>query len=418
MKLQNFNNTVSHGWTIFVILAVAFTVLTYSHDLLKIALNKDKMSDFGTYYFFSEKIERGYDISILDQNAEEKQQLANKLGIKSVHSSGYQPFFYYLLKPITWIKYPIARILWLGLIHVLLVCSLLFINKIINPKSNFITFAAIIFMATCFQPLRETVALGNSDLIILFFITLSIYFFQRDSDILSGISIALGIYIKYSFGILLLFFLWKRKFRIFFAGLVTIVLLKIMAILILGFDVQVAYLRVVKKIAIEGLYTLGVHSQTIRVLFFRLFGDKGLSNMLFTICFFIILSCTMYITRKKRDACGSSFLLEFSLWIITVFIVSPYSSLGHFVILYLPLFIIWVYIENKNCKCNWIIYVISFLLIGLKYSFAQFPQFSSGILSIVTNGHLFGVMLLYYLGIRILTSKKIYDGKENKEYIT
>ena len=119
------------------------------------------------------------------------------------------------------------------------------------------------------------------------------------------------------------------------------------------------------------------------------------------------------------------FMLEFSLIILALFIVFPHVMEHHFVILYLPIVVIWALLiehfdpfapplrrgSGSTPSKPWslgggrrgadpravIAFLISFLLIGLKYAWGRFPTLGGGLISLVTGLKLYGVIILFFL---------------------
>jgi hypothetical protein len=395
---------------VFAVLVVIFTLLSYFHDVVKIMADKNILFDFSIYCYFAKNAKPHFDLSKLQANAGIKEDNLKEIGPEALTGFGYQPFFYYLLKPLTFLEFRYAKILWILILHVLLIVSLGLLIILINPEKDFVLTSILIFMVFSFQPLRETVSVGNSDIVILFFLVLNYFFFKKNLPLLSGIFLAFAAFIKFSYGFLFLFFLWKRKYRIFFSAVITFFFLELFALLILGLDVHLAYIKVLQKITQTGLYSLNIYSHSVRVMFYRLLGDLDLSNLLSGLTALIVIAFTLYATRKKDESL-ETVLPELPLWIVTVFLISPYSNINYFIVLYLPFFLLLPYLLAKGTIYYRTAYVISFMLTGLRYSLGQFPQFYHGILSIFSNGLLYGAILLYILIFKVLVKGSDYSKK-------
>ena len=112
---------------------------------------------------------------------------------------------------------------------------------------------------------------------------------------------------------------------------------------------------------------------------------------------FIFLGKALWVLRNRKQLFPEQLWLEFSLFTTLCFIISPYLHENHLVVLYLPLLSVWVLLEKIKTKRYFALFIIAYLLLGLKYSLNRFPLFHSGLPTIFTGLKLAGCFVLYFL---------------------
>ena len=137
---------------------------------------------------------------------------------------------------------------------------------------------------------------------------------------------------------------------------------------------------------------------------------NNLIFMLTTVFYFFTFWFTAHLTKEKRKSTDPIFWLEYALFIVLISIVNPLVQETHYILLYIPIILFWYKMEIfKPQEKIWTFFILSYLLIGLKYSLIGFPVFHKGILSLLYNGKLYGVIILYLLGAKIIKKAKQQD---------
>jgi len=385
-----------------------FTTLTYCHDVLKILLSEESFLDLGGYYLFAHAQRDNLDIYHLMQHSDELAEYAQKIGMKGrfVKTVGYPAPFFVPMSFFTLFEYKYVKFIWLVLNNLLLISSIVILMNMVLNKITIGQIAITSFMVFIYQPLFEDIAVGQINLTIFFLIILSLYLYTTNRHILSGAILVLPVFIKFYCGFLLMYFIFKRKFRILFGSMVTFILVCGISILLLGIETNISYLEYFLNYpSVFHTITPGFN-HSISAMFYRIFSCTGnstfqtVSGVILLLIFGIF---TVYIT--KRDAKDNNdFLIQFSLFVTAIFMINPFVEEHHFILLYLPFLVIWYNIEKLELF-DCILYVTSFLLIALKYSFIQFPIFHKGLLSIIASGKTFGFIILYILLARLLKTK-------------
>jgi hypothetical protein len=113
--------------------------------------------------------------------------------------------------------------------------------------------------------------------------------------------------------------------------------------------------------------------------------------------YILLFVYSLYNTREKFTRVDTKFILEFSLFVMFILIVSPVVHEHHYIFLYIPILFLWVYLSSNTIFIPAILFISAFLLIGSRYSLEKFPPFSAGPLAVFTGFKTYGVIILFFL---------------------
>lgn len=390
----------------FLVLAALFSLFTYSHEAIKMALYRN-FGDFGNYYFFSKAMRLHYDIYALSEAA--KAELTAQFGMPEFVSAytGHSPGFFLFFQGLTFLKYHTAVLVWFFLNNLFLAASVLIIlklvfEKIANCDRAFVGLSAV-FLVFSFQPLLENMALGQINLLILLFFAGCLYFLNEKRFILAGILLGLGVVIKPHLGILLFFFLWKGCWRTFFAALISFSFLEVVPALLYGPHLALGYYGIVYQFFAMYARDVSMFNLSLGALINRLMDastHQGLFLFAAIIKYSISLGLLFFLartTKGKFRSLDTKFILGFSLAIAFILIAFSVTHEHHYLFLYIPIIFLWALLtkQAKSGPALW--FMVSFLLIALKYSLQGFPAFSAGWLAVYSGMKLYGVIILFFL---------------------
>lgn len=390
----------------FVILVVAFVFLSYLHEVIKMGAFSE-LGDFCSFYFHAKALRLNYNPYTQDEVAREG--LRREFGLpRSVYIADYSLIFYNLVRGLTFLEYRTACIIWLLFNNLLLFSSILIIlrlafTKIPNVDRTFIVIS-LVFLVFSFQPLIEDLFIGQVNLPVLFLFTLALYSLNQKRPILSGALLGLGILIRPFFAILVPFLLWKRCYRVFFAALISLIVFELSGVVFNGIDIYISSWQAIGNATlVMFIKDASMTNYALGALINRLANlpqHPDYFNIIFSLTFVLSLSLfgyTLHVTKGRFRELDLKFILEFSLVIICGLIISPVVHEHHYVFLYLPIILVWIKLSREEAKILLSLFIISFLLIGLRYSLIRFHIFGAGFLSIFSGFKLYGVVLLFFL---------------------
>jgi len=326
------------------------------------------MYDFNSYYISAYATQKGLDPYDFDT----LQSLAKKLGDPKVTVYRYPPFSTLLFLPLSFLPYPTAALLWriLNLTFVALALWLIW-RTLALPRDaeTALVIGTIIFT---FDPLPYNLAIGQINGLILLLFTGVAWAWTRQRQVLAGVLLGFAASIKIAPGVLFLYFLWKRGFKLVAAGISTAIALAVIAFLVLGEQTTRKFIAVLTAFAQED--NAWIANQSWRGFLSRLFvGDDyvhalypaaTLERTLYYAGVCIIVALTALILYRSREA--GLFHLEFALVLIAFSLVSPTSWVHHFVWLLYPLIALAFACLGRK-------HLAPIVLIAIGYALLAFP---------------------------------------------
>jgi hypothetical protein len=139
--------------------------------------------------------------------------------VGNIHDYIYAPYFAFALRPLAWLSPEAASRVWFALNLVLFFSSigLLLLALRWSPVPN--VFLAILGGLILFPPLRTTLIIGQSTILLLFLLSLSLHLFRRHRLLVSGLVLSLGLFKPHLFPVLLFFALYRQWRWLLGAGL-------------------------------------------------------------------------------------------------------------------------------------------------------------------------------------------------------
>jgi len=379
----------------FIILAALFSLLTYFHDVIKEA-NESPFDDFAHYWINASLLKEGYNVWSWNKEIDQRnKEIAKELNVNFTCSPIHSLGFFVLVLPFTIFPFHWTVLGFLFLEQIFIFFSIWVILKTCKNDFSLEDLMIVLFLVLSFWPIREQIHQLQPNFLILLFISIALLSMKKGHMIWAGIFLSLAIQIREYFFLIALFFLWKKNWRILFGIILGIMALKIIAIFIFGGGKELSYWKYIysffgisthRSIANEslsaGIYRVGNN----------LFGTK-ICFIFWLLCIGFLIGNAIFTTRKK----GVDLLMGFCLFLCLAFLVSPWVHEHHYLAMYPAIIFIWFKLGAKNKIYDYALFILAYLLLGLKYSFVRFPMFHSGILAIFTMGKVAGVAVFYFL---------------------
>ena len=384
---------------IILVILSCFFVLNYIHTILRLIFVTDNFFDFNHYYAFSELLSKHFNIYNLSNS--KINLLAHQLNLPNSFpkATGYSPIIYFLFYPLTILPPNISCLVWVIFNNLILFISIYFLYNLIG-NNDFLNLFALLFVAFTFQPIIETIGVGQINILIFFFIILSIHFIYNGKIYLSSIFLAFPVLIKPQYGLLLVFFLWKKQYSLINYTIFNYILLRGLGIIYYGLNIELSYWKELLFLA-TNKYADSVRGISIKNIIDRIIMGIKKSYISYGQIFYIIISILLTVYSFSKISRSSTkdniYIKDFSIIICLIAIISPLTYKHHLVLTIIPLLLI---INNPrslpNYKCI-TLFIISFCLIALKYSLMRFQFFHYGLGAIFTSGKLIGVIFLWWL---------------------
>jgi Glycosyltransferase family 87 len=375
---------------LLLLLVVLFSAVRYLHDLVKF-LVESPFIDFAHYYTYATVVAMGLDPF-------DPQAVARVDALLHIRRAGsaanYPPLFYLFMQPWALLPFRPAAVAWFIAGQACLLGSFLLCLRASAPVSP-VRAATALFVILNFQPLLESVVLGQTNLLLLLVVTLAWWGLRAGSPWVTAGAVALAIHIKVQYGLLLPLLWWMGRRTeslraVLLAGLGVGV-----SLIVLGPAHHHEYLRYVA--AMPDYLLTWTANLSPRATFHRLFDAAGLSPAVADVLWLVmgvgILIWCLRIIPNPVPPSSSAVDWAWGLGLCVMLLLAPLTEEHHLVVLLLPLTLLVLDRTDPPLRPgDMALLVASILLLGSRYSFEQFPAFHQGILSLLTTGKLLGVI--------------------------
>lgn len=296
---------------------------------------------------------------------------------------GYPPNTLLFYLPLTIFNYMTAQNIFtiVSIISLLLIIFLIF--RILNISNKYYFFCLI---ASLFSfPAKFTIGMGQNNFIALALLILSYFLYKQKKLVFAGIIVGLSISLKTIFVYFLLFYLFKKEWKILVYSISTILFSILLIYFIRGnLDLFLYYYQNVLPPLFRFENREIYMNQGISGFVSRLFVDLSIRKLLTTVISLILILYNAFIIFKRKNID-----LVFSLIIITLLLIDSLAWQHHFVWLIFPFITLIKYSDNLKDK---LIVLISYFLISLNIPESVFLQ----------DNVFWGTLILYGLNLKYL----------------
>jgi len=319
--------------------------------------------------------------------------------------SVYPPIVYLALRPFTYLPYRVAALLWFLVNQCLLFGSLGCVLKTLGKNVSFEGKAFLYILTFSFYPALFTIMLGQINFFVLFFLSLSFLFLFQKKELLVGIALGFACATKVIPGLLILFFLWKKRWKVALAASGVFIFAYLISIWLLGLNFHLVQLMMTREDVGEGYMDFANHA--VSSFWFMLLTQTGkneaqglahfpkLAYALYILTFLLIFGVSLWATHFSREKNPKIHPVEFALWVALIPLLSPFTTTAFQTVL---IFSFWIMLLSlKQSKWVVLVFILSFVLVGLKYWPDGVPFFREGIGVIFLLPKLYGTLLLWGL---------------------
>lgn len=280
----------------------------------------------------------------------------------------YPPWLILILSPLAYLSYGKAVLCWILINQLFFFGGLILLLKTISKKYSWQEWVTLVFVSMNFTPLFIDYLIGQSNIILFFFITLGLFFYNSKKDVYCGAALAIASMIKVIPLLLVGYFLWKRQYKVFFSSVVALLFFFLYSLLFFDVDLYLWYLKFMIN---QDLFNAYHDNHSFTGFFSRLLihtvWTTGIADSpkIAQICINISSGLTflifLYTTRKKVDRCNFRVNHEFAFAIITMLLMSKMTSTPYLVMLLVPICVMVHEIFRYRIYNVWV------LLLGAAY---------------------------------------------------
>ncbi len=409
----------------FVGLVVAYSLSSFIYFSLKLPLTVPFV-EFGHFYYYAdvlkeiqqEKVrdeERLFDLIAKPRLRQEAKFPLYEQMPKPTEVFLYPPILYFLFRPFLSFPFQVASYAWYGLNQAFFWGTLFLFFRLFAESPSSQKRPLVLFASLNFVPVQMTLEVGQINLLTLFLFTLAFYLQRKGKEGLSGVCLGLAILTKIIPLLLILYFAWKRRWRVVCAGLATILLAYGISIATFGWPLHwVQWSRVTPAYSHTSIATTVNHQgisaattvnhQGISAFWFHLFSQRGrdyplvqgpfnaegiasvlsLASRVFLFVF-AFWCCRFYRRTKPTPS-------EFSFFVVVMLLIAPWVTTFHILYLLFPL--VACATEDNLHRKEEICLILAYLLTGTAYWFDGFAPFRRGWGVLFLSGRLYGMLLL------------------------
>jgi len=315
----------------------------------------------------------------------------------------------FLLLPFASFEHQTARMLWILSNLIMFSLTLVFIIRKMKFDHMWVPLLLILFFT--FQPLYENVISAQAYILIFCLLTFVFFCYISQKSKLPGILMGLVLILKSAGTFLFLFFLIRKRWKLALFTILTFISLFLISLPVLGLDSWIVYAN--KLVDYSSSPTLSVTAyQSVHSFFHHLFNydEKWnpypilnlplLAKSMTLIVTLTLIIVSGWIVLKSKDKS-----LAFSTFIIMGLILNPASIDYHYVLILIPVFILLDWLRKNPDRTNWIIFLISFLMIALAFPYTS-QKITSGFWALFAYPKLYGAFGLWLLSLIVLKTER------------
>ncbi|MGH7395520.1 MAG: glycosyltransferase family 87 protein, partial [Candidatus Methylomirabilales bacterium] len=177
---------------------ILFSLFRYLHGAARL-LAEAPFIDFAHYYTYTTVVARG--LNPFDPHA--VAQVDGVLGIRRAGAAAnYPPLFYLLMQPWVLLPFRPAAVAWFLASQACLVATLwLCLRRFASASPVMVT--AALFVVLNYQPLIESLALGQTNVLLLFLVALAWWGLRAGSPWVAAVAVAMALHIKVQYSLLI-----------------------------------------------------------------------------------------------------------------------------------------------------------------------------------------------------------------------
>ncbi len=336
--------------------------------------------------------------------------------VRTLSTNLNPPFFLWLCAPLLALPYSTALIIWvlfsfiLGFIGARLAFQYAFPEPLVKKYqwSLFLIYFAL------FSTLMNT-ATTQFGAVLLFFTMLGYHYFQSQKNWLAGITWGIIIAIKLFPALLLFYVLKQRRFKVFMAMILTLLVCTLIPALVYGIEIYQQYYIAMSHI----IWSADSWNASVYGFLFRCFSDTyqiSKNNIfLLNLTYLMLFIGIMYWYWKFKEDSGNNHYL-FSITLLLMLFLSPLGWMYYFSILVLPLALSYGQVVVQKSKGTW--WLLSFFLINFPVDYVRITNMH-GFLNRITfySAYFYGLLLLLLLIVRE-NNIRVHSEKEYKNAIS
>lgn len=358
-------------------LLLLFVLLYFScsfmHSLARMFALERNFGDYALFYTQTTLLGSGENIFVPNK-LEFRQRIDMPVHVCGSFNgaAGNSPFYFLTISPFARVSFWPSVALWTAFNLLLLLAGLFWLDKAMEGLNadRWLTRIMLGMIALSSQPLLENIGLGQNNLFIFAALAGALLLHRRDRHFLAGCALAFVLTIKQQYGMLAIFFLWRREYKVLAGITGGFIALHGLSTLVYGLPVELAYWKNLLAISSRlstSAWNMDLSLKSLIGLIIAPLAGAAAARVFYPAVFVLATGVCL---KQVRGAGSTRLLTGFSLFLCLSFLLSPLSEEPHLVMMIGPLAAAFLLLgENTADRLLW---VGAFLLINLRYSLASF----------------------------------------------
>ncbi|MBI1390545.1 MAG: DUF2029 domain-containing protein [bacterium] len=321
----------------------------------------------------------------------------------------YPPFFALLLIPLAWLPYHAAWLVFNLAAHAAFLLSLAIVIHCLRDENEPQSFwwGALLLFSAVFFPLQRSYWAGQMNPFLLLVLMLALRALIQGRETGAGVWLGLGAAVKVSPAFLLLYLLWKGKWKGFFMGMLTLAATGAISIAVLGVTPHLEFLHEARAMgygsstwaAYGAHFHVEPHNQAPSAVWYRLLthnpsttgviDSPAMAKAASYLTAALIAASLLGMTRRRSDE-----LLpwEFSLWTIAMLLL-PSLMWDHYLVqAFFAMALGLRVVFSGRARFVWV-YGLGLILMMTPFNYWS-GAFTTGWMTLLLNEKLAGLLML------------------------
>jgi hypothetical protein len=263
--------------------------------------------------------------------------------------NAHPPTAVLLVLPLAWLDYPTAFLMWSLLSLALGGLSLWLVVRLLRVAWSPWSLLPLVALLLVCNPFRQQMHEGQWSLLVLFLLVATWAAARSGYAVTAGVLLALATAVKLIPAFVFVYFAWRREWRTVLAGLVSLALLTGLTVAVLGVETCRSYVETIPSLAIHdsswvnasltGFWSKLFATPTHRYLREPLWTNPALAEWGAWLSCVLVTLILLGTLRKMEPADVPD--LGYGLTLIALLLVSPVTWEHYFLLLLVPLAVIW-----------------------------------------------------------------------------
>jgi glycosyl transferase family 87 len=413
--------SVSHA-TRSVLLVLAFVVAVAAVRLgMEVVLlaGKGEMRDFASYYTAAVVAASGgsfYDPQpgkawFFENDNQQLVATARRLGtlhrhgpVEHVHIFSYPPAMMLVLAPLAAVPLAVARVAWLAASVLAIGGALAVMARTLGGGA--LTVAGMTFLAMTFQPVRNTLDLGQVNAFVFALLVVFLALYRSGRQGAAGVALGVASAIRFHPALVILYLLWRRQFRVAGVALATAAVMTAAAVIAFGPAETLIYVRDVAPkfgtplISVDNHSLAGFLATTLQALGMTAVAETGSPWLARMTALTVVALTALALPRTSPRPGSRAGDLELALVLVAIPLATPNATVNHLIAI-LPA--VWIlareYLERPEAGglVQPVLAGAALLAIGAVDDFYAHPALGTGLLILVAQIKFYGLAGLWAL---------------------